>query len=358
MKLTSYTVKDKKFGVIDSDNFKSCVSDVYNFKFNKENGFMMRWGSKYQDDPDFSPIGPELLDLEISTGGCKNKCKFCYKNNTDGPPTNMSFDTFKLIVDKFPATLGQIAFGITGTQTNPDFIKMMEYCRKIGIIPNFTMSGIDLTQEFAEKAAKLVGALAVSAYQSDKNVCYNAIKMMTDLGLKQTNMHLMICQDNIDFVYEVLKDIKEDPRLEKLNAVVFLSLKPKGRAKNNFTPLAIEDFSKLMKHCMDNDIAFGFDSCGATKFETSVNNLDIEEKQKENLLSMCEPCESALFSFYVNVHGIGFPCSFMEGGSNWDKGIDIKNINDFIKDVWYANEFINWRKNLINNKRKCPEFII
>jgi len=109
----------------------------------------------------------------------------CYKANKNTPATNMTFDTFKAIFDKMPPTLTQIAFGITGVKTNPDFLKMMEYSRAHGVIPNFTLSGIDLDDDMADKCAKLIGAVAVSAYQTDKNVCYNTVKKFTDRGLKQ-----------------------------------------------------------------------------------------------------------------------------------------------------------------------------
>jgi len=44
-------------------------------------GFHGRWGKTEQDDPQFSPFGPEILDIEISVNGCKGAggkiCKMC-----------------------------------------------------------------------------------------------------------------------------------------------------------------------------------------------------------------------------------------------------------------------------------------
>ena len=65
----------------------------------------------------------------------------------------MTFETFKTIIDKMPIVLTQIAFGITGIQTNPDFIKMLKYCREKQIVPNFTLSGIDLSDKIAKEVA-------------------------------------------------------------------------------------------------------------------------------------------------------------------------------------------------------------
>jgi len=186
-------MKKNKMMIVDGELKKIFRSKDYNFDFDKTNGNFMRWGktTASKDDPQFSPFGPEILDIEISVNGCpngtavtstigpngeiiprenKSECKFCYKNNTQAKPTNMTLDTFKTILNKMPRTLTQIAFGITGVQTNPDFLDMMWHARTNGIIPNFTLSGKDLTDEMAEKCAKVIGAVAVSAMYGEKKI--------------------------------------------------------------------------------------------------------------------------------------------------------------------------------------------
>ena len=155
--------------LFENKRYKFVRSENYNYSFRKTDGYFARWGKTIDDDPDFSPFGPEILDLEISVNGCPNGCQHCYKNATNDTAVNMTFDTFVEIFNKVNRhkILTQIAFGITGIQTNTDFIKMMEYSRKNGVIPNFTLTGIDLTDELAEKCSKLVGALAVSINSSN-----------------------------------------------------------------------------------------------------------------------------------------------------------------------------------------------
>ena len=61
---------------------KILESSDYNFVFNKENGFFARWGKNKDDDPQYGP-SPEILDLEISSGGdCMGNCKFCSPSGT------------------------------------------------------------------------------------------------------------------------------------------------------------------------------------------------------------------------------------------------------------------------------------
>ena len=350
--LTLINANNKEYLLIDGNFVKVVLGQDYNYVFSKVTGDFCRWGKNAKDDPSFSPVGPEILDIEISINGCPNKCKFCYKSNTNKPATNMSFDTFKKIIDSFPKTLTQIAFGITGVQTNPDFLKMMEYSRYIGIVPNFTLSGIDLTDRLADKISRLVGALAVSAYQTDKNVCYDTVKQFTDLGVKQTNIHIMVCDENIDFVYEVLNDKLTDDRLKNMNAIVFLGVKPKGRAKEGFTSLSTAKYRKLIDFCFKKKIAIGFDSCSAPKFEEAVKHMKLSKKDKSNLVASSESCESSLFSSYINTSGEYWHCSFSEK-EDGQKCVNVLNHDDFL-DVWYSKEVKAFRnKSIASMKNGC-----
>jgi hypothetical protein len=334
--------------ILDSKKHKTLRSKSVNFDFDKTNGYMATWGKTKQDDPDWSPYGPFILDIEVTTI-CKGPngvlCPWCYKSNTPNG-TNMSFDTFKTIIDKFPKTLTQVAFGADAQGTaNPDLFKMMDYCREIGVIPNITVA--DISDETADELVKRVGAVSVSRY-ADKNVCYDSIKKLTDRGLDQCNMHYMICSETKDGLYETLKDIKTDSRLAKLNAIVILSLKQKGRGVG-FTPITNDEFKNIVDKAFELGISFGFDSCGANKFIESVKGRDNFEE-----LKMCaEPCESAGFSSYIDTNGDFYPCSFAEGGDGWKDGISVLNCTDYIKDIWNHPRTKEFREKIIGCGRNC-----
>jgi MoaA/NifB/PqqE/SkfB family radical SAM enzyme len=346
-KMTEYETPLGRVRIVETQNLKSAYSDFYRYYFNKVTGHFIRFGKTWDDDPTWSPAGPEILDIEISTDGCPNACPWCYKGNTNGPPTNMAFETFKSILDKFPRTLTQIAFGITGVKTNPDFFKMMEYARQEGIVPNFTLSGIDLDDESAKRCASLVGAVAVSAYKDDKNACYDTVKKFVDLGIVQTNIHLMVSNQTMDFVKEVLKDRLTDKRLKGMNAIVFLGVKPKGRAASGYSLLA--DYSELIAFCLKNGIGFGFDSCSAPKFNAWVAKSGLPDDCKKELISISEPCESSLFSSYVNVLGEYWHCSFSENELG-QSCINVLDAKDFLKDVWWSPEVERFRKKVQDSR--------
>jgi MoaA/NifB/PqqE/SkfB family radical SAM enzyme len=341
--------------IIDNDKQKAVLSIDYNYLFNKGDGFFARWGETKEDDPNFSPFGCEIADIEISTGDCSVGCQHCYKSNPRRNGYHMNLDTFKVLFSKLPKTLTQIAFGITDIDANPDFLAILEHTRKNGVIPNFTLSGVGLTDEIAKRCSELCGALAVSVYPHTKDLAYDTVKKFTDLGMTQVNIHLLYHQDNQDFVYRVLSDTKTDERLEKLNCVVLLGLKPKGRA-TGFKPMCYDDFSKLVSWCFDKDIRIGFDSCSAFKFERFVRS---EMPDRQDLLMVSESCESTLFSVYIDVKGNAWPCSFTEN----ELGIEPVNVlkcDDFVQDVWYSWPFKEFRMRLLDSCdgecRKCIAF--
>lgn len=286
--------------------------------------------------------------------------KNCYKANTP-QGRNMSLDTFKTIIDKLPNTLTQIAFGADANlESNPDLWEMMKYARKKGFVPNITCAQI--TEATADKLAKYCGAVAVSRYD-DADACYDSVYKLTSRGMKQVNIHLMISQETYDNAMRTLIDCKLDRRLRGLNAVVFLSLKRKGRGTGH-TPLTQEQFDSLVNTALKNDVRIGFDSCSSLKVLYAFS----KKPEFRYIQNSVIPCESTLESSYINVDGEFFPCSFMEGAEGWEKGIDVVNCEDFVKDVWDNPRTEEFRNLLLTSSvsvegcsspcRVCPQYEI
>ena len=306
--------KNQHWVVVDCPDCKVVVNVTdknYYQLFNKNTGFNIRMGKDANDDPSWCPLGPEILDFEISINGCPKvggaSCKFCYKNNSDKPATNMSIENFKKVVERFPKNLSQIALGITGVQTNPDFIEMLRWLREdMGIVPNYTLSGADMNDEIFEATLKYCGRVAVSAYETDKNLCYSTINRFNERSPKFCNMHLILSDYNIKFVDEVLDDI-ESGKVDGLRNIVFLRCKPVGRASNLPCTLSIETLEHVITRCEKIGIGYGFDSCSCGLVQEYYKSHG-----KENLVKYCEPCEGLKLSFYVSALGEGCLCSFCE----------------------------------------------
>ena len=320
--------KSDKYGyevAIDGQN-KYFKSKEYNYIFDMKTGRMISWGRTFEDDPVISPIN-NILDLEITTI-CKHGCPFCYKSNTRNG-VNMSFDTFKKIIDVQSRGLTQVALGADYDLTaNPDIWKMMQYARENLIIPNITLGYCD--DDTADKLAKYCGAVAVSRYE-DKDACYDTIKRLTDRGMEQVNMHYMISMETYDRCLETLNDIVTDPRLSKLNAIVLLGLKTKGRGIG-FHTLTQEKFDVLCDFAKKHNIGIGFDSCNSLKALRSFG---------QHIQGSVLDCEAAgLQSSYINVKGEYYPCSFAEGCDtpvDWTTGLNVLECNsteEFLEKIW------------------------
>lgn len=338
--------ENKIWKIIKSKNFNNI--------FNKITGINITYGKNFKEDPDYSEFGPLIADIEISTicHGPKNKdgvslpCRFCYKSNT-ACGKNMTLEEFKVLFKKLPKTLTQIAFGIGDLQDlDAEMWKIFHYCRNNDyqeIIPNITINGNFLTDEKAHKLKELMGAVAISNYNE---TCYDAVHALTSIGMKQVNIHQLLSENTYQQCLKLIDDVKNDKRLKKLNAVVFLMLKPKGD-RNDFKQISAEHYKEVVNKALQCGISFGFDSCSANSFNKVTDN---------KFKTFSEPCESTLFSAYFNVDGKFFPCSFCEGEKGWEQGLELKE--DFLKDIWYNEKTIEFRKNLLKGCRNCPMFKI
>lgn len=363
-----YTLHDQEVWYVLECKYSKFVNNnefTYNYYYNKITGETFRYGQTVDCNPEMCNLGPEILDLEISVNGCPTiggaNCKYCYKNNTNAAPINMSFETFVEIISRFPKNLSQIAFGITGMETNPDFPKMLQYCYENGITPNYTTSGAGITKEklrdpnsqirkVIDATSKYCGAVAVSCYTGNKELCYNTMKLLhaASLGRLHINMHIVLSKDNMNHIFDVLQDIK-DGKLQLMRNVVFLRIKPVGRAAKMDTSLSIQEMAQVIDYCDNFNIGYGFDSCSA------MNAIEIYKKQERfDLIKYCEPCESSKFSSYINVKGEYWHCSFCENLAG-HSGIDVLNY-DNINSIWLGGEIEKFRNPENRVSKSCQAF--
>lgn len=362
------------YTIYENDRVKLVRSENYNYDFDKKTGLFVSWGDRLKNNVEFCEFGPNLVDIEWSTichgigninqytkeepyKTCK-PCSFCYKTNSKCG-INMSLDSYKRILSKLPKTVCQIAGGIGDIDSNPDLWDILEYTRSQGIIPNITINGWNLTDEYAQKLAKNCGAISVSKYYP-KDVCYNAVQKLSQFkdkegyALKQINIHQLISQETIKDCIDVIDDKSRDERLCKLNHIIFLTLKEKGERNRLHTPKK-EEYQKVVKYAIENNISIGADSCGSGILYQVYKDLGLEDLVKNSVIS----CESfGIESAYINVNGHYFPCSFAEGIGEWTQGIDILKCEDFVKDVWFNPLLDKYRKISIKTKdcnrcRKC-----
>ena len=338
------------------DPIKKVISKNYNYSFNKENGFFCRWGKSKdsKDDPIMAPA-PEILDYEISTK-CDFGCAFCYKSNLKAGKT-VDIETFKDNLDKIVSInpiLTQIAFGVGSLNNIPWLRDILSYTRSKDIVPNITIASHELNiykygrnnenNDQIQAIKEYCGACSVSNYDIEDTL--NCVEMLKfNSKIVQVNIHQLLSKETYQECLDLLQEINQlTNESKKPNAVVFLWVKPKGRAVNKFHPVTQSQLNTLIDYTLDHNIGFGMDSCSAP--------FCMKHPKMEQFKDHVEFCESVLFSAYLDVNGNFSPCSFT---TNESETINIKSINT-LQDLWYSTVYKDFRERLLNNCRNCPSF--
>ena len=181
-----------------------------------------------------------------------------------------------------------------------NFKEIVEYCRQNDIIPNYTTSGFNLTDEQVE-ISKQCGAVAVSQYSrleiaqmprytiledgnriptemtevfSETNPqTNNAIQKFLDAGIT-TNIHYVLGRNTIK---EAIIRLKNNLFPEGINAVIFLLHKPIGLGKEDnvlhYNDPEVKEFFDLID---TNKFPFkiGFDACSVSGFVNFTKKID------------------------------------------------------------------------------------
>jgi MoaA/NifB/PqqE/SkfB family radical SAM enzyme len=318
---------------------KYIKTESYEIYFNTQSGFELIQGINGCPDPSSLEL-PSLLDVGIM-GHCINKCHFCYQGHER--QEHMKLDDFKSIVDQVCHHTNQIALGGRGDPNHhPNFKEILEYCNEKNVVPNYTTSGINLTDEQVE-LSKMCGAVAVSDYQNKHT--YDAIRKFQQAGIK-TNIHFLFTSKTARTAFKFLNgqnpwDSNVD--LPNLNAVVFLLFKPQGQARYDTklipTKAQLDMFSILVEHNWS-PTKFGMDSCMA-------NHIEIPKGYEPFITT----CEAARQSAYISPNMRMVPCSFVDEGY---KRVSQKPPLS-IEETWNNDPlFKQFRSLLLGKANRCP----
>lgn len=300
--------------------------------FNDTDGFYLRTGviEKGKDtnvDP-FQRNFPSLLDIGIM-GSCHHAkfCKVgCYQGDKNIP--NMSLDDYKSIIDQCKGKVFQVALGGKGDPNkHKNFAEILKYTRENRIVPNYTTSGYNLTEEEVEFTKQYCGACAVSFYRADYT--YKAIEMLRNANV-QLNIHYVLSNSTID---EATTRLENNDFPEGINAVVFLLHKPVGLGSEkdvlNVNDPKVKKFFELV-NTMNFNFKIGFDSCSIPGVINFTNKISMES---------IDTCEAARFSAYITPDMKLLPCSFDNQEQTW--AVDL--YTNTIQDAWNSKIFEHFR---------------
>lgn len=323
---------------------KETFTDRYVIIFNPATGEETLFGINGHDENPKVLEYPSMIDIGIM-GHCENKCPFCYQGDGDEP--NMTLELFKKIIDQSKNHTNQCALGGRGDPNlHEHFEEILKYARSNGVVPNYTTSGNNLTQEHINISKKYCGAVAVSMY--NQSYTYEALEGLMSAGVK-TNIHMIYSSLSHREITRLLIGVdiwSGKINLDSLNAVVLLLFKPQGRGKNLFNLQPSNEQIKLFSHMIKTPklkFKLGMDSCLINEIAQTRELTSVEK-------IYADTCEGARMSCYISPTGLLMPCSF--GRHNiW--GRDITKLE--IKDIWDNSiSFRNFRHIMERFTNSCP----
>ncbi len=329
-------IKDEKYrymSAFDPDTGRGIRSNVYDAD-GKDTGL----------DP-FMGSFPELLDIGImghcihgQTGLCLQSGVECYQDGLNLSEPNMSFEDFQAIIDECRGKTFQIALGGRGDpEMHEDFLRIIEYARDNGVVPNFTTSGFGLEERLMPYIKEYCGAVAVSWYRSEYT--NRAIDLFLSAGIR-TNIHFCLSNATID---EAIEMVEEKKYPQGINRIIFLLHKPVGLGTQKQV-LQVDDprvrhFFSLFNLPENADKA-GFDSCSVPALLEFSRNIH----------PMCmEACEAGRFSAYISPDFRLYPCSF-EKDPNF--GVSLRGLG--IEAAWNSRQFHAFRGRFLERCPDCP----
>lgn len=313
-------------------------SNFYNFIGDTETGTTFRWGKTFKDNPLFAPW-PELADISISNH-CTMNCDYCYR---DSKPDNsfMNIDDYDFVLKSLShphwGNVFQVALGGGEPLEHPDFIDIINLTNKYKIVPNFTTNGCLISEDIVSLLQGRVGAIAVSINDISL-ISKTNIELLMESNIK-TNLHFILSDSSIEHAVDILMG-KYNEMIPRLNAIIFLTYKPAGRAAQNH---CLKFDSRLRKFIslIDNNncrTRIGFDACFVPLL---LHYTNTETK-------FVDSCECGYFSIYIDEQLNVKPCSFT------NNMMHSFNLRESTLDEIWEKKFEVFRKSNLNNcTRSC-----
>lgn len=370
--------KLKKNENFDKLNIKLYEDPEYNFRefFDMKTGLWVTGDCK-NGSPVFRRSFPSLLDIGImghcpngKAGICAKAGIQCYQNAPSSTRENMKLEDFKNIIDQCKDKVFQVALGGAGDPNlHENFKEIVEYCRENDIVPNYTTSGFNLTDEQIE-TSKQCGAVAVSQYsrldsKKDGSNYYstytkeilgtknslswiesnlqtnNAIERFIHAGIT-TNIHYVLGKNTIK---EAIIRLKDNLFPNGINAIVFLLHKPVGLGQKenelDYNDPLTKEFFELID-TQEFPFKIGFDACSVPALINFTKNIDSRST---------ETCEGSRTSAYIDAQMNMMPCSF----GNQDKSYYVSLYENTIKEAWESDVFSKFRNRLHTSCKNCKD---
>lgn len=297
--------------------------------FDTVTGFAVRGELADGTDPIYAST-PELVDCKI-TEVCDNGCSYCYMDSSlDGHHCYLA-DYGMLLSQWAKMGVQQVALGGGEPTMHPLFESIVKLTRAAGIVPNYSTNGRHLPDSILDVSRDFCGAVAVSWHDPPNAL---AVTRLIDHGVK-TNIHFILSGQTVDDALILMRRLA-DGFLGGLNALIFLRLKPVGRASGqdvNFTSPGLEVFFRDTE--CSHPYKIGFDAC--------LIPLVMEHTSFDPMYF--DYCDGGRFSCYIDAVRMemkkcsfdlqpGYPLATMSVQDAWDDMISQVSVKECELDLF------------------------
>lgn len=171
------------------------------------------------------------------TNRCSAGCQHCYMEAGQADDDELDTESFKKALDALSRMkVFHIALGGGDALERDDLFEIAAYARDRGLVPNLTISGINLTGDIARQM-RIFGQVNVSVDGLGSNYgifrgkdmfehADKALDMLTRAHVS-TGINCVLGRDNFDMLEELFAYAAD----KGLNEIEFLRLKPSGRGR-------------------------------------------------------------------------------------------------------------------------------
>jgi radical SAM protein with 4Fe4S-binding SPASM domain len=192
------------------------------------------------------------------TEKCSVRCQHCYVDAGKQTPGELDVESLRRALDILSVMkVFHIAFAGGDATERPELFELAEYARSNSIVPNFTVSGINMNPEIAQKM-RIFGQVNVSIDgvgekygalrpQGMFKIADKAVDLLFEAGVP-TGINCLVTRSTFEGIEELFKYAKA----KKANHISFLRFKPAGRAKRFYEKEKITrrqkiDFMPILK---------------------------------------------------------------------------------------------------------------
>jgi len=279
------------------------------------------------------------------TNNCNLKCETCIRHDLPFGFGDMSFENYKIIINKLKGLIRVHLQGQGEPFLHKDIFRMINYASDKGIIVTTTSNGTLLNSEMAKKIIESkLDEIVISVDSIDKETCESIRK-----GVK-----FDVLIDNIKRLSEMRKGRKKKLKMSIGMTIIKDNLKEIPEFIKFFSEMGINEliFQRLLtnefyvKHYETNFLKEQLIS-EKELIKEIKKNKELAKRRNISILFDEGKCNWLWSQIYVNYMGDVNPCCLVLDPNNPKLGNLLKQ--DF-KKIWNNQEYKNLRRLLINKK--------